>query len=152
MKDRVNCLKHKYINLTEVGVRIEVIIKIGLGLIICVGVIQHITRTLEVGWYIILITQVVMITTHMVIRGMEEIIATIKGMGIEIKIMIGIGVGHLKDKTEGGEMIEVWVTIGWGHALEQAQMEIELGVLNVGSTTILQGNVQQGKWVGRQSK
>ena len=53
MKDRVNCLNFKYINLTEVGDRIEVVIKIGLDLIMHIGVIQHITRTLEVGQGII---------------------------------------------------------------------------------------------------
>ena len=45
----------------------------------CIGVIQHITRTLEVGQDIILITEVVMVITCKVIRGMGEIIATIEG-------------------------------------------------------------------------
>ena len=49
MKGRVNHLNHEYINLTEVGDRIVVVIKIDLGLIIHIGVIQYITRTLEVG-------------------------------------------------------------------------------------------------------
>ena len=39
MKDRVNGLNHEYINLTEVGDRIEVVIKIGLDLIMHIGVI-----------------------------------------------------------------------------------------------------------------
>ena len=72
--------------------------------------------------------------------------------GYKNQIMTGIGVGHLKDRIEVGEVIEVQVTIGCGQALEQAQIETELGVLNVGSMIILQGNVQQGKRVGRQSK
>ena len=93
-----------------------------------------------------------MVTTHKVIRGMGEIIATIEGMVIEIKITIGIAVGHLKDRIEVGEMIEVWVTVGLGQALGQAQIETELGDSNVMSMTILQGNVQQGNRVGRQSK
>ena len=49
MKDRVNHLNHEYINLTEVGDRIEVVTNIGLGQTIHIGVIQYITRTLEVG-------------------------------------------------------------------------------------------------------
>ena len=49
MKDRINHLNHEYINLTEVGIRTEVMIKIGLGLVMHIEVIQHITRTLEVG-------------------------------------------------------------------------------------------------------
>ena len=49
MKERINCLNHKYINLTEVGDRIEVVIKVALGLIMCIGDVQHIIRILEVG-------------------------------------------------------------------------------------------------------
>ena len=64
---------------------------------------------------------------------------------IEIKITTGIGEGHMKNRIEVGEMIEVWATVGQGEALEQVQIETELGVSNV-------GNVQQGKRVGRQSK
>ena len=48
-----------------------------------------------------------MVTTYGVIRGMGEIKVTIEGMVIEIKITMGIGVGHLKDRIEVGEMIEV---------------------------------------------
>ena len=48
-----------------------------------------------------------MVTMCMVIRGMGEIIAAIEGMVIEIEIMTGIGVGHLKERIEVGEMIEV---------------------------------------------
>ena len=72
-----------------------------------VGVIQHITRTLEVGQGIILITEAVLVTTCEVIRGMGEIMVIIEGMVIEIKIMTGIGVGHLRDRIEVGQMIEV---------------------------------------------
>ena len=72
----------------------------------CIQVIQHITRTLEVG-DIILITELVMVTTRKVIRDMGETIATIERMVIEIKIMTEIGVGHLKDRIGVGEMIEV---------------------------------------------
>ena len=106
-EDKLNHLNREYINLTEVGVKTEVIIKIGLGLIMHIGVFQHMTRTLEVGRGIILIPEVVMVAMHVVIRGMGKIIATTEGMVIEIKIMTGIGVGHLKDRIEVGEMIEV---------------------------------------------
>ena len=47
-----------------------------------------------------------MVTTHKVIRGMQGIIV-IEGMIIEIDFMIEIGVGHLKDRIEVGEMTEV---------------------------------------------
>ena len=86
-----------------------------------------------------------MVTTCEVIRVMGEIIATTEGMVTEIKITIGIGVGHLKDRVEIGEMIEVPVTVGLGQALGQVQIETESGALNVGSTTILQEYVQQDK-------
>ena len=107
MKDRVNHLNHEYINLTEVGDRIKVVIMIGLGLIMCIGDVQSIVRTLEIGQGIILITEVVMVTTCKVIRGIGEIMVIIEGMIIEIKIMTGIGVGHLKGRVEVGKMIEV---------------------------------------------
>ena len=38
---------------------------------------------------------------------MQEIIATIEGMIIGIMFTIGIGVEHLKDRIEVGQMIEV---------------------------------------------
>ena len=47
-----------------------------------------------------------MVTTHEVIRGMQQIIVIIEGMIIGIKFMIGIGVGHLRDGIEVGEMIK----------------------------------------------
>ena len=68
---------------------------------------QYIIRTLEAGRGIILIAEVVMVTMHQVIRGMQEIIIIIEGMIIGIEFMIGIGVGHLRDQMEVREMIEV---------------------------------------------
>ena len=63
-------------------------------------------RTSEVGQDIILIAEVIMITMHKVIRGMRGTIV-IEGMIIGIDFMIEIGVGHLKDRIEVGEIIEV---------------------------------------------
>ena len=107
MKDRINHLNHDYINLPEVRDRIEVVIKVYLGLIMCIGDVQYIIRTLEVGPGIILIIEVVTVTMHEVIRGMQEKIAIIEGMIIGIKFTIGIGVEHLKDRIGVGEMIEM---------------------------------------------
>ena len=53
MKDRVNHLNHGYTILTEVGDRIEVAIKVDLGLIMSVGDAQYTIRTLEAGQGII---------------------------------------------------------------------------------------------------
>ena len=48
-----------------------------------------------------------MVTIHEVIKGMGEIMVIIEGMVIKIKITTRIGVGHLKNRIEVGEMIEV---------------------------------------------
>ena len=106
MKNKANHLDHKYTNLTEVGDRIGVDIKVEVGLITHIGDAQHMIRTLELGPDIILIAEVIMFIRHEVIRGMQEIIVT-EGMIIGIDFMIEIGVGHLKDRIEVGEMTEV---------------------------------------------
>ena len=49
MKDRVNHLNHEYTNLTKVEDRIEVAIKVDLGLIMHIGDAQYIIWTLEAG-------------------------------------------------------------------------------------------------------
>ena len=46
MKGSLNNLSHKYINPIEVGIRIEAIIEVDLGIIMHTGVILCITRTL----------------------------------------------------------------------------------------------------------
>ena len=48
-----------------------------------------------------------MVTTCKVIRGMGEIIVIIEGIIIGIEFTTGIGIGHLRDRIEVGEMIEV---------------------------------------------
>ena len=57
MKDRVNNLSHECINLIEVEVRI----KVGLGQIMHIEVIQDTTKTLEVEQGIVQIIEVVMV-------------------------------------------------------------------------------------------
>ena len=47
MKDRVNSLSHDCISPIEVEVRIEVITKVGLGLIMHIEVVQDTTKILE---------------------------------------------------------------------------------------------------------
>ena len=89
MKDKVNHLNHDYTNLTEVGNRIEVDIKVELGLIMCIGYARYMIRTLEIGWDIILIAEVIMVTTHDVIRDMQRTIV-IEGMIIGINFIIEI--------------------------------------------------------------
>ena len=57
--------------------------------------------------------------------------------------MIGIGVGHMRDKTETEEMIEPLVMVDQDQVKEQLQIGIGLDVLSVGNTTISQKTVQQ---------
>ena len=131
MKDRVNNLNHKCINLTEAEVRIEV----GSGQIIHIEVVQDTTKTLDVEWGIVWIIEVVMVTIWEIIKGTGEIIITeevITGIGV----MTEIEVDYMKGKVEIGETIEAWVTVGPGEVLEQVQMQIELDVLNVGNTDL----------------
>ena len=47
MKDRVNSLSHKCISLIEAEVRIEIITKVGLGLIMHIETVQDTTKILE---------------------------------------------------------------------------------------------------------
>ena len=106
MKYKVNHLSHEYTNLTEVGDRIGVDIKEEVVPIMCMGDAPCMVRTLGVGQDIILIVEVIMVTTHEVIRGIQETIV-IEGMIIETDFMTEIGVGHLKDRIDVGEMTEV---------------------------------------------
>ena len=65
-------------------------------------------KIIEAGQGIIPIIEVDIGITQEVIKGMEGLTITIiEGEVIEVKIMIGIGVGHMKDKTEIAETVEV---------------------------------------------
>ena len=55
--------------------------------------------------------------------------------------MIGIGVGHMKDRIETEGMIEALVTVDQDQGQEQLQIGIELDVSNVGNMITLQGTV-----------
>ena len=147
MKDRVDNLSNECINLIEVEVRI----KVGLGQIMHMEVVQDTTKTLEVEEGIVQIIEVIMVTIWEVIKCMG-IIIIIEKVIIGIKVRIGIEIDHLKGTEEIGEIIEVWVTVGPGQVLEQVQIEIELDVSNAGNMTTLLENVQLDKWVGRQNK
>ena len=66
-----------------------------------------------------------------------------EGETLEIKIMIGIGVGHMRDIIETEGMIEALVTVVQDQVQEQLQIGIGLDVLSVGNMTISQESVQQ---------
>ena len=62
---------------------------------------------------------------------------------LEIRIMIGIGVGNIRDKIETEVVIEALVTIDQDQVREQLQIGIALDVSSVGSMNISQETVQQ---------
>ena len=71
----------------------------------------------------------------------DRIIIITEGETLEIKIMIGIGVSHMKDRIETEGMIEALVTVDQGQVQGQLQIGIGLDALNVENMPILQGTV-----------
>ena len=89
--------------------------KTGLDQTMCTEDDQGMERTIEVGQGMILIIEVAMDITQEVIKGMgDQIIITTEGETLGIKIMIEIGVCHMKDGTEIGGMVEVLVIVDQG--------------------------------------
>ena len=73
-----------------------------------------------------------------VIKGMGgQIITIIEGETLEVKIMIGIGVGHTRDRTEMERTVEALVTVDQGQVQGQLQIEIGTDALSLGNTIIL---------------
>ena len=70
----------------------------------------------------------------------DKIIIT-EGETLEIKITIGIGVGHMKDRIETEGTIEALVTLDQDQVQEQLQIGIGLDASNVGNATTLQETV-----------
>ena len=102
-------------------------------------VIQDTIKTSETEHHIVPIVEVAMATMHKVIKGTEEITEEVV---IGISSIIGIGVDHLRDKVEIGEMTEVRVTVGLDQVLGQVQIEIGLDALSAESMIILHENAQ----------
>ena len=73
-------------------------------------------------------------------------------MIIGIGVRIGVGVDHIKDRIEIGEMVELQATVGLDQVLEPVQIEIELDVMSVGNMTTFHKNVQLDKQIGTQNK
>ena len=59
--------------------------------------------------------------------------------------MIGIGVGHMKERVWTQETVETQVIVDQDQVQEQVQIEIELDVSNVGNMITLLGSVWLGK-------
>ena len=104
MKGRINHSSHKFISLTEVEVRLDAIMiredmKAGLGQTMHTEDIQNVIKMLGVGQDMILIEGVVMGTIQEGVRDLVEIVIMImEEVVIEIKIMVEIGVGHMKGR------------------------------------------------------
>ena len=71
----------------------------------------------------------------------DRIIMITEGETLEIKITIGIGVGHMKDRIEMEGTIEALVTVAQDQVQGQLQIGTELDALNVENMTILQRTV-----------
>ena len=85
-----------------------------------------------------------------VIKGLgDRIIITTEGGILEIKIMIGIGVGHIKERIETEGMVEALVTVDQGQVQGQLQIGIGLDALKVENMIILQGTVQLHRQIER---
>ena len=69
--------------------------------------------------------------------GGQIIVVITEGETLGVKIMIGIGVGHMKDRTEIEETVEALVTVDQGQVQGLLQIEIGLDALSVGNMTIL---------------
>ena len=90
MKDTQNHLSHRCISPIEVEIKIEVTFAADLE-IMCIGDADHKIKILEVETGVI---EEIMDTTHGVAKDIGTIIMTIGEGIIEVKITIGIGVGH----------------------------------------------------------
>ena len=76
---------------------------------------QGMDKTIEVGQGMILITEVATHIIQEVIKGMgDQIIITIEGETLGIRIMIDTGVGHMKDRIEIEGTVEALVTVDQG--------------------------------------
>ena len=93
---------------------------------------QGMDKTIEVGQNMILIIEVVTDIIEEVIKAMGDriIIITTEGETLEIKIMIGIGAGHTKDRIETEGTVDTLITVDQGQVQGQLQIEIGLDALN----------------------
>ena len=82
-----------------------------------IEVTQGIIKILGVDRHTVPITEVDMATTHKAIRGIQEI-TIMEEAAMEINLIVEDRVGHLKDRIEAVEIIEVRVTLGLGQVLE----------------------------------
>ena len=140
-RGNTNHLSCEYISQIGEDVGIEVIIDAGLDLITITEAIQDTIKTSETECHIVPVVGLAMATTCEVIKGTEEI-TIMEEVVIGISSIIGIGVDHLRDKVEIGEMTAVRVTAGLDQVLGLVQIEIALDALSAESMNILHKNAQ----------
>ena len=86
----------------------------------------------------ILIVEVVMGIIQEVFKGMgDQMMAIIEGETLGVKIIIGIGVGHMRDRTEIEGTVEALVIVDQGQVQGLPQIEIRLDVSSVGNMITL---------------
>ena len=94
MKGPKNHVSHKSISPIQVGIRVEVIIKVDLQTVMHIGDVQCIIKILEVGLEVIIAIEEIMDIMCEVITSTKTITMIIEGIIIEVEVMIEIGVGH----------------------------------------------------------
>ena len=147
MKDKIDSLNHEYTSPIEVEDRQDAItnwedFRTGIGQTTHTEGDQGMDKITEVGQDTILIIGVVTDIIWEVIKDTWDRIIVTKKETLEIKITIGIGVGHMRDRIETEGTIEALVTVDQDQVWEQLQIGIGWDVLSVGNTTISQEIVQ----------
>ena len=104
---------------------------------------QGVDKITEVGQDTILTIGGVTDIMCEVIKDMGDRIIITEGETLEIKVMMGRGVGHMKDRIETEGMIEGLVIVDEGQVQEQLQIGIGLESSNVENMTNFQETVQQ---------
>ena len=142
MKDRIDSLNHEFISPIEEEDRQDVIMnredfRIGLGHTTHTEEDQGMDKIIEVGHNMILIIGVVTDIIGEVIRDMGDRIIVTEGETLGTRTTKEIGVGHMRDKIETEEMVEVLVAVDQDQVQEQLQIGIELDILSAESMTIL---------------
>ena len=156
MKDRIDSLSHEYTSPIEVEDRQDAIMKredfrTGLGQTTHREDDQGMDKIEEVGQDTILIIGVAMDIICYIIKDMGDRIIITEGQILEIKVMIGIGISHMRDRIETEGTIEALVTAYQDQVQEQLQIGIGLDVLSVGNMTISQETDNTGKQRSRRN-
>ena len=143
MKDRIDNSNFECTNLIGVEVRLDVVtiredFKIDSDQTMHTEDDEGMDRIIEVGQDMILIIEAVMGKIQEAIKSMGgQTVAITEEETLEIKIMTGIGVGHVKGRVEIEGTVGTLVIVDQGQVQGQLQIETELDVSNVGNMITL---------------